>query len=39
MEEQTGIEPLMYPWDRAWIRRKARVLRLLKPVEGKKHDT
>jgi hypothetical protein len=37
MEKQTSTEPLIYPWDRAWMRRKARVLRMLKPAEGENH--
>ncbi len=37
-KKQANEAALMYPWDRAWMRRKARVLRMLRPVEGEKHD-
>jgi hypothetical protein len=30
-------ERAMYPWDAAWLRRKAGGMRLLKPAEGENH--
>ena len=33
-KKQVGNEAFMYPWDVAWMRRKARVMRMLKPAEG-----
>ena len=32
-EERKKTEQLMYPWDVAWERRKAKVMRMLKPAE------
>lgn len=38
MEEKASNEAPMYPWDRAWLRRKARAMRLLTPAAGEGND-
>lgn len=32
-QERRKAEQLMYPWDVGWERRKAKVVRMLKPTE------
>ena len=33
-KKQERDEAFMYPWDVAWMRRKAKVMRMLKPAAG-----